>query len=346
MKKRWILLGCMLLLTVGGCGSSQADALYNSGIEALNEGDYEGAAETFDQLTRMGKRLPEAYRGEGIAWLRQEAYPEAIAAFSRSLNYMDFSNGEFERDVTCYLAAARLAYGETEKAIDLYSGLLKKKADPQYYYLRGKAYLIQGDLEKAQKDFERALKDSTDYNSYITVYQLYVDQGQGQQGQEWLEMALQLTPETGEDYYQQGRIFVLQEEYEEAADALVEAVNLEDTDAMLLLGSVYLNMGDSASARSMYQNYLTSGEYPGRGYNGLALCDIYEGSYDSALQNIQSGLDAGEDEEARRSLLYNEIVVYEHQEDFATAKSKMAEYLAEYPGDQDAVRENQFLSTR
>ena len=129
-------------------------------------------------------------------------------------------------------------------------------------------------------------------------------------------------------------------------DALVEAVNLEYSDAMLLLGRVYLNMGDSASARSMYQNYLDEGEYPGRGYNGLALCDIYEGSYDSALQNIQSGLEAGEDEEARKSLLYNEIVVYEYQKDFATAKSKMAEYLAAYPDDQDAVRENQFLSTR
>lgn len=259
---------------------------------------------------------------------------------------MDFSNAAFEKDVTYYLASARLAYGEVDKAIELYTGLLKKKVDPDCYYLRGKAYLIQGDLEKAQKDFTRALEDSEDYNSYVTVYQLYVDQGKSSEGQNWLEMALNLTPESGEDYYQRGRIFVLQEEYEDAADALVEAVNLDYSEAMLLLGRVYLKMDDSASARSMYQNYLSSGEYPARGYNGLALCDIYEGSYDSALQNIQSGLDAGEDEEAKKSLLYNEIVVCEYQKDFATAKSKMAEYLKEYPEDQDAVRENQFLSTR
>lgn len=345
MKKTWLLLGCILLLAAG-CGSSEADQLYEKGIEALSEGDYQSAVEEFEQLTQLGTRLPEAYRGEGIAWLRQEAYPEAIAAFSRSLNYMDFSNAEFERDVTYYLASARLAYGEVDKAIELYTGLLKKKADPDCYYLRGKAYLIQGDLEQAEKDFTRALADSTDYNSYITIYQLYVDQGKHSEGQVWLEMALELTPETGEDFYQRGRILVLQEEYEEAADALVEAVNLEYTEAMLLLGRVYLNMDDSASARSMYQSYLSAGEYPARGYNGMALCDIYEGSYDSALQNIQSGLNAEEDEEARKSLLYNEIVVYEYQKDFATAKSKMAEYLAVYPEDQDAVRENQFLSTR
>ena len=213
MKKIWLLLGCTLLLAAG-CGTSQADELYNNGIEALNEGDYEGAVEAFEQLTQSGKRLAEAYRGEGIAWLRQEAYPEAIAAFSRSLNYMDFSNAEFEKDVTYYLASARLSYGEVDKAIELYSGLLRKEADQECYFLRGKAYLIQGDLENAQKDFTRALADSTDYNSYITIYQLYVDQGQRSEGQVWLEMALELTPETGEDYYQRGRILVLQEEYE------------------------------------------------------------------------------------------------------------------------------------
>ena len=91
MKKIWLLLGCTLLLA-SGCGTSQADELYNNGIEALNEGDYEGAVEAFEQLTQSGERLAEAYRGEGIAWLRQESYPETIAAFSRSLNYMDFSN--------------------------------------------------------------------------------------------------------------------------------------------------------------------------------------------------------------------------------------------------------------
>ena len=47
-----------------------------------------------------------------------------------------------------------------------------------------------------------------------------------------------------------------------------------------------------------------------------------------------------------RDLLYNEIVVFENQLDFETAKSKMQEFLEKYPGDQEAVRENTFLQSR
>ena len=51
---------------------------------------------------------------------------------------------------------------------------------------------------------------------------------------------------------------------------------------MLLLGRVYLEMEDPASARSMYQEYLQKSEQGAKAYNGLAMCDIYDGAYDSA----------------------------------------------------------------
>lgn len=345
MKKTWIILGVAAALLLSGCGDQKADQLYEEGLSALEGEDYEGAVEVFDELTALGERLPEAYRGAGIAWLAQEAYPEAIAAFSRSLNSMDYDNEAFEKDVTYYLAQARLSYGETDKAISLYSEILKKGEDSQCFYLRGKAYMIQGDMDSAARDFQRALKDCTDYDLYINIYQLYADQGKSSEGMEYLDLALTLEPETGEDYCQRGRIFCLQREYEAAADALIQAIDLEYPDAMLLLGSVYLEMDDSAGARSMYQEYLTAGDSPARAYNGLALCDIYDGQYDSALENIVGGLEEA-DEEERQGLLFNEIAVYEYQRDFETAKAKMAEYLEQYPDDQEAVRENQFLSTR
>ncbi len=345
MKRAWMILGLAALLSFAGCGDQKADQLYEEGISALEAEDYEGAVEAFDELTALGERLPEAYRGAGIAWLQQGAYPEAIAAFSRSLNYMDYDNEAFENDVTYYLAQARLSYGETDKAISLYSDILKKGENSQCFYLRGKAYMIQGEMEKAAQDFSRALEGCTDYDLYINIYQLYADQGNSAEGLEYLDSALSLEPETGEDYCQRGRIYCLRGEYEEAADELIQAIDLEYSDAMLLLGSVYLEMDDSASARSMYQEYLAAGNSPARAYNGLALCDIHDGQYDNALKNIASGLEEA-DEEEQQGLLYNEIAVYEYQRDFETAKTKMAEYLERYPDDQEAVRENQFLSTR
>lgn len=344
MKKVCMVLGC-LLLAVTGCGNSKADQYYESSIKALEEEKYDAAISDLEQVIQSGERLPEAYRAYGIAWLSKESYPEAIAAFSRSLNSMDDENEEFEKDVMFYLAQARLAYGEVDKALEVYGKILKDGADPQAFFLRGKAYMGINDFENAEKDFTRALKDCKDYNLYINIYQIYTEKNKTVEGSEYLEQALGMKPETGEDYYHRGRIYEYQREYEKAKESLIEALKLDCEDAMLLLGRIYLEMDDSASARSMYQEYLTESEKGARAYNGLAICDIYEGNYDSALENIQKGL-AENDSEETRGLLYNEIVVYEYKRDFAAAKEKMKTFLEQYPEDAEALRENEFLSTR
>ena len=65
----------------------------------------------------------------------------------------------------------------------------------------------------------------------------------------------------------------------------------------------------------------------------------------SALENIQKGL-AENNEAENQGLLFNEIVAYEYKREFTTAKQKMQAYLKEYPEDAEALRENEFLSTR
>src|SRR5699024_12405327 len=68
-------------------------------------------------------------------------------------------------------------------------------------------------------------------------------------------------------------------------------------------------------------------------------------SSDLALRNIRQGISC-RDESVMRDLLYNEIVVYERQLDFETAQSKMREFLERYPGDEEALRENQRMIDR
>lgn len=344
MKKIWMVLGCMALL-VTGCGDQQADRDYRNGMQALEKEEYDAAIEDFEAVIARNRRLSEAYRGSGIAWLARESYPEAIAAFSRSLNYMDASDKEFEKDVMYYLAQARKDYGEKDKAIQIYSDILKKETDPQAFFLRGELYIEQGDMEKAGRDFERALDGCRDYDLYINIYQRYLDENKIVDGNSYLEKALEIMPETGEDYYHRGRIYVYQESYEKAKETLLTSMQKGYGDAMLLLGDVYLRTDDPASARAMYQEYLQKSEHGAKAYNGLAICDIYEKNYDSALQHIRSGLELN-DEDANQGLLYNEIAVYEYKKEFVTAREKMKAYLERYPDDEDGLRENEFLSTR
>lgn len=344
MRKILMVLGCAALL-ITGCGDKKADRDYESGMKALNKKQYDAAIAEFDEVIAQKHRLSEAYRATGIAWLAKGSYPEAIAAFSRSLNYMEAPDEKFEKDVMYYLAQTRMDYGEIDKAIGIYGDILKKGEDPQAFFLRGKAYIGQGDFENAEKDFSRALDGCKDYNLYINIYQIYADKNKAVDGNIYLERALAMEPETGEDYYHRGRIYEYQKNYESAKESLIASMKMEYEDAMLLLGRVYLKMDDSASARSMYQEYLTQSKNGARAYNGLAMCDIYEKNYDAALSNIQKGL-AENDSDETRGLLYNEIVAYEYKRDFVTAKEKMKTYLEQYPDDPEGLRENEFLSTR
>ena len=52
------------------------------------------------------------------------------------------------------------------------------------------------------------------------------------------------------------------------------------------------------------------------------------------------------DKENEKNLRRNEIICYENLLDFANAKEKMASYAKDYPEDEEAQRENQFLQTR
>ena len=343
---RSMMLAGFLLLFAGCGGNSEADQYYKEGIEALEQEKYDNALACFEALIDAKELLPEAYRGYGIAWMEKEMYPEAIAAFSRSLNNLDGNHPDFKADVMFYLAEMRILTGELEKAVEVYSEMLKDDAENvQAFFLRGKVYLELKEYAKAEKDFDRALRDCENYNLYINIYQMYEKLNMASEGNKYLDWALGLEPKSGEDYYHRGRIFENQGLYMDAKAALLSSIQLGYEDAMLLLGRIYLKLDDVSNARTMYEDYLAQSEKKAIAYNGLAQCDIYEGNYDSALKHIKKGLAAGKGDELR-GLLYNEIVAYEYKKDFQIAKEKMAAYLEKYPDDVDALRENEFLSTR
>ena len=135
------------------------------------------------------------------------------------------------------------------------------------------------------------------------------------------------------------------DDYENALSELTQAADGGNTEALLLQGMVYMAQKDTTSARQQFQAYVLKEEKGAKGYNGLALCDIEDGDYDSALANITTGLSSADDE-TLQSLLFNEMVVYEKKLDFTTALQKAEEYLEMYPDDKAAKKERAFLRSR
>lgn len=217
--------------------------------------------------------------------------------------------------------------------------------DADTYFLTGKVALAMDSYAEADGNFEQAYSEDSTYETAIRIYQAYLEKDMEADGTRYLEAALTTEPKSAQDYCDRGRVYYYMEDYGNAQKELTEAVSKESTEALILLGMVYTEQGDTENARTMYQRYISGAENGAKGYNGLALCDIADGDYDSALSNISSGIPSATTEEMQ-SLLFNEIVVYEKKLDFATAQQKAQEYVEMFPDDKAAQKELAFLKTR
>lgn len=316
MKKKWFVLAmaCMAL-TLGGCkekGPSQLETARSAGIASMENGDYE----------------------------------QAIASFEQAYSLCDEKMPETKTDLALFKATCQYEQKDFAGVKDTCTDILTLGENADAYYLRGVSFLQLGEMDMAKADFDCAAAISpADYSLYLNIYKQYEQINQSAVGDTYLQLALSIQGEDLEDSYQKGCIYFYLKDYASAKECLATPVEAKHKDATALMGEVYLKLGDTASARSVYQQYLTNfGDTP-EAYNGLVLCDIADGAYDSALTNAQQGL-ALEGEENKRDLRYNVIVAYEKKLDFAAAKEKAAEFVELYPEDEAGQREYAFLSTR
>lgn len=341
--KYLVLAGCILVL-LAGCGKESVSN-YELGTEDLLNKDYSSAIENFELSIAEEEQEAESLRGEGIAFYKMGRYEEAETAFSGALELLEDSEKSMKTDVLSYLAVVQFNRENYSGSVDTCNQLLDIRKKPEGYFLRGRAYLYLDSYEEAASDFNKMVSGSKDYDDYLDVYWVYEACDMKADGEKYLEMALELDGEEKEDHYNRGRIYYYLEEYDNAKEELTTSFNDGYQEAAAYLGKVYVELGDTANARAMYKECQKEESLQAKAYNGLAYCDIMDGDYDSALANIQKGLDTG-DEEEKQELLFNEIVTYEKKSDYASAKEKMASYLELYPADAAAVKENYFLQTR
>jgi len=152
-------------------------------------------------------------------------------------------------------------------------------------------------------------------------------------------------PSSPEEYYELGRISYVLGEYAQAKTYLERAVKENVSGALTLLGRVYLEENDIEKARALFLEGASAEATQGVGYNGLALCALYEDKYDEAINYIKSGM-ATLNGSVKEALRFNEIVAYECKLDFETAAARMESFLKLYPENEDALRENIFIQSR
>lgn len=335
-------LGALLLT---GCGGENQKT-YEQANADLEEANYDYALNEYQACISAGYKLAQSYRGSGIVKLRTGDYQGAIDDLTNALN--DEKTGKSDRkDLLEYRAAAELKAELYDQAMaDCQTLAEDYSLNANDYYLTGCVALAMDSYDEASSNFSEAYGSDSTYEMAIQIYEAYLGQDMEADGTRYLEAALKTEAKTADDYCERGKVYYYMDDYENARTELTTAADKGSTEATLILGMVYMAQGDTSNARSFYQQYIDAdGDDPAKGYNGLALCDISDGDYDSALQNISQGLgDATSDE--MRDLLFNEIVVYEKKMDFSTALSKAQEYVQTFKDDDAAAKELTFLQSR
>ena len=348
MKRRktlGIFAACMGIFFMTGCGGEQ-QKIFSQAEADLEQGNYEAAYEGFSAAAEQGHKTAQSLRGAGIAALHMGNWQEAIDNFTGVLEG-DEGGKSLKQDVLSYRATAELKGGFLDDAMaDCQTLAEDYSMSADTYYLTGCVALAMDSYDEASSNFEKAYAEDSDYEMAISICEAYLNQDMEADGTRYLEAVLASGPKNAEDHCARGRIYYYMQDYENAHSELSDAMEQGSTEAKLLTGMVYLAQEDTENARAMYQDYLDSEDcVPAKGYNGLVLCDLADGNYDSALGNIAAGLEnaSGED---MQNLLFNEIAVYERQLDFATALTKAQTYTELYPDDEAAARELVFLQSR
>lgn len=335
-------LGALLLT---GCGGENQKT-YEQANADLEQGNYDYALNEYQTCISAGYKLSQSYRGSGIVKLRTGDYQGAIDDLTSALN--DEKTGKSDqKDILEYRAAAELKAELYDQAMaDCQTLAEDYSLNANDYYLTGCVALAMDSYDEASSNFSEAYGSDSTYEMAIQIYEAYLGQDMEADGTRYLEAALKTEAKTADDYCERGKVYYYMDDYENARTELTTAADKGSTEATLILGMVYMAQGDTSNARSFYQQYIDAdGDDPAKGYNGLALCDISDGDYDSALQNISQGLgDATSDE--MRDLLFNEIVVYEKKLDLSTALSKAQEYVQTFKDDDAAAKELTFLQSR
>lgn len=345
-KRRWIWgAACILLMSVlTGCGEKN-EALQNAmaSVQAL---DYEGAMALFEEAEESGANIRLVNRGRGIAYMGLTDYEQAVSCFRQALSASSGLVENVDFDLNYYMAAAYVKSGRYEEAEDAYDAILGlRENEKDAYFLRGNVRLNLQNFEGAKADFDRVIAmDPRNYDRLIEIYEVLDYFGYREAGQQYLQAAL-ASGDKSMDTYVMGRIYYYLGEYQKAYLALEEAKDKGGVDSYLYLGRAYEATGDYNYASNVYNSYLSRYDGNAEVYNQLGLCELAKGEYEKALGAFQSGMQL-ENNPMQQSLAFNEIVAYEYLGEYEQAYALLTNYMRNYPDDEQARRELDFLSTR
>ncbi len=139
-------------------------------------------------------------------------------------------------------------------------------------------------------------------------------------------------------------------QYEEAIEHFDKQIKKEKQldEAFLGQGIAYYELGEYNTCIEKFEKALEEGALPEKTtYRFIGNAHMELEQYEDAIEAYTLGIAAeGESPAAVQEMSFNRIVAHERLADWKNAKKLIKEYVKQYPEDEKAQREAEFLETR
>ena len=267
------------------------DMLFEKAYFLEQEGDYEQAIQTYQDIISIDSYIGEAWFNLGQVYYTLQRYDEAIHAYTMCVTineddplawiqkgHAHFLNKDADSALTCYT-----------KCMNFYSEKW------ELYIFIAECLVLKKEYDKAIGFYQDSLNErSNNYKALIGLAVCHIETGNYIEAQRNLFTATNISPESYEAWFYLGEIENFQHHTQAAIEYFKKSYMLNDTDIVIgmALGHIYANMKDYDSAIPYYQKAL---EYADEFQRVdilvfLATCYYYIGQHDMTLYYAEKAI--------------------------------------------------------
>ncbi|MEA1888085.1 MAG: tetratricopeptide repeat protein [Bacteroidota bacterium] len=219
---------------------------YNSYLKSIELDD----KDNMEKLVII--QLP-ALANDFLSWAAmefdKENYDKSTLAFEKLLEIQKSDIYMGSVDTVVYFNTALAAYNA--KDYDKAHEYLDKSIELEYgettpYLLKYQAYMAQGDIENAEMTLREAFEAfPEDEQILLTMIQFFIDNNKRQDALDYLNMALEDSPDNYNLHYAKGVMHMQAENYDKALESLKKSIELEPDyfNSQYNAGVCYYNKG-------------------------------------------------------------------------------------------------------
>jgi len=234
--------------------------------------------------------IAEKHFNQGLTYLDEDKYDEAIIEFTNSLKLDPYSTVTYTNRGIAYRQK-----GMSDQAIaDFKSAIELDPNQAKAYCNRGLTYDDKGEYDRATADFSKAIELNPDYIiAYFNRGITHNNKGEKDRAISDFDKVIELAPNYTSAYLNRGNIYINKREYDRAITDYNKVIELKPNTvkAYYNRGSAYLDLGEYDRAIADFNKVIGLNPNLSVAYNNRGMTYGKKGEYNKAIADYTKAID-------------------------------------------------------